>query len=462
MSFPRYERYKDSGIEWLGEVPEHWEISRLGFESWVRARLGWKGLKAEEYVDDGFVFLATPNIKGLSIDFENVNFINEYRYNESPEIQLRAGDVLLAKDGSTLGTVNIVRSLPRPTTVNSSIAVITPNKTLKGVYLYYLFQSSYMENTIQRIKGGMGVPHLFQEDLNKFYIPLPPIENQSIIVAFLDLETAKIDALIAEQQRLIELLKEKRQAVISHVVTKGLNPDAPMKDSGIEWLGEVPEHWDVLSIGKVTLNKCDGPFGSGLKSEHYTDAGVRVIRLQNIRQSGFDDTDAAFINEKYYWEKLNGHDVRQGDVLIAGLGDDRNTVGRACVAPDGIEPAMVKADCFRFRVLTERAQPEFIALQLSAGSSFDAGKLSSGSTRSRIPLSVMASRKIALPPRSEQQAIICFLQEESIKFNALTAEVQTAITLLQERRTALISAAVTGKIDVCSLVAAQADMEQAA
>jgi len=124
MSFAPYPEYKDSGVEWLGEVPGHWDISRLGFESWVRARLGWKGLKAEEYVDDGYVFLATPNIKQRNIDFENVNYIDEARYSESLEIALHIGDVLLAKDGSTLGTVNVVRDLPRPATVNSSIAVI--------------------------------------------------------------------------------------------------------------------------------------------------------------------------------------------------------------------------------------------------------------------------------------------------------------------------------------------------
>ena len=106
MSLPRYPSYKDSGVEWLGEVPAHWEVSRLGFESWVRARLGWKGLKAEEYVADGFAFLSTPNIKGLHIDFDNVNFISQERFDESPEIIIREGDVLLAKDGSTLGTVN--------------------------------------------------------------------------------------------------------------------------------------------------------------------------------------------------------------------------------------------------------------------------------------------------------------------------------------------------------------------
>src|SRR5579872_5906871 len=192
MSLPRYKRIKDSNIEWLGDVPEHWKISRLGFESWVRARLGWKGLKAEEYVDDGYIFLATPNIKGSEIDFENVNYISEFRYEESPEIKLRVGDVLLAKDGSTLGTVNVIRSLPRPATVNSSLAVITPGPRLDSVFLYYLFQSVYMIDTIQRIKGGMGVPHLFQEDLNKFVLALPPHAKQVAIAQFLDREVAKI------------------------------------------------------------------------------------------------------------------------------------------------------------------------------------------------------------------------------------------------------------------------------
>jgi type I restriction enzyme S subunit len=134
-----------------------------------------------------------------------------------------------------------------PATVNSSIAVITPHESVDSIFLFYLFQSAFMENTIQRIKGGMGVPHLFQEDLNKFYIPLPFLSEQSAIATFLDRETGKIDALVTEQEKLIDLLKEKRQTVISRAVTKGLDPAVPMKDSGIEWLDKVPEHWAVCA-----------------------------------------------------------------------------------------------------------------------------------------------------------------------------------------------------------------------
>lgn len=216
-------KFKDSGVKWLGEIPEGWEISKLGCEAWVRARLGWKGLKAEEYVTDGYVFLSTPNIKEREIDFANVNYINEQRYMESPEIQLKTGDVLLAKDGSTLGTVNFIKLLPKPATVNSSIAVITPYKQLDGLFLTYLFYSSFMKALIQLFRGGMGVPHLFQEDINKFNIPLPPISIQKKITEFLDKETSKIDSLISETESTIALLKEHRSALITNAVTGKIN-----------------------------------------------------------------------------------------------------------------------------------------------------------------------------------------------------------------------------------------------
>ena len=234
MNYSAYPGYKDSRIEWLGEIPEEWSHSKLGFESIVKARLGWKGLKADEYIASGYIFLATPNIKGNDIDFDNVNYITKERYEESPEIMLQLGDILVTKDGSTVGTTNVVRYLPEAATVNSSIAVVRPFQTLDSIYLYYFLSSSYVQNVIQRMKGGMGVPHLFQEDLRKFSIILPSLSEQTAIANFLDHETAKIDTLIAKQQRLIELLQEKRQALISHAVTKGLNPDAPMKDSRIK------------------------------------------------------------------------------------------------------------------------------------------------------------------------------------------------------------------------------------
>jgi type I restriction enzyme S subunit len=202
-----------------------------------------------------------------------------------------------------------------------------------------------------------------------------------------------------------------------------------------------------MKLARVTLDRCDGPFGSGLKSQHYSDEGVRVIRLQNIRHGKFDDRDAAFISPEYYRE-LGDHDVHAGDVLIAGLGDENNSVGRACVAPASIVPAMVKADCFRFRLDTKRANPFFVAYQLSSTARDLAGAFSSGTTRLRMNLTITSTRVMAMAPVEEQAEIVDELNEESAKLDALIAKVTLAIERLREYRTALISAAVTGKIDV--------------
>jgi type I restriction enzyme S subunit len=441
MSLPRYPKYKDSGVDWLGEVPEHWGVSKLGFEAWVRARLGWKGLKAEEYVDDGFVFLSTPNIKSTAIDFDDVNFISKERYAESPEIALREGDVLLAKDGSTLGTVNVVRSLPRPATVNSSIAVITPHSSMVGVYLYYLFQSSFMKDTIQQIKGGMGVPHLFQEDLNKFWVPVPQIPEQLELAAFLDRETKKIDAMVGEQRRLIELLKEKRQAVISHAVTKGLNPDAPMKDSSIEWLGEVPKHWELKAakrLFRLVVEPAPDDNDFELLSI-YTEIGVRPRKDLEAKGNKATTTDG-------YWM------VRKGDLIVNKLLAWMGAIGISDY--DGVtSPAY---DILRQRIPLE---PRFYDFLFRCGICFtEFRRYSRGimDMRLRLYFDELGQLLMPYPPEEEQRQIVSFLQAELPRFDDLTAEATHAIDLLQERRTALISAAVTGKIDVRGLATTEA------
>lgn len=209
----------DSGVEWIGEIPKHWGSSRLDFNCSVKARLGWKGLKASEYVDDGYLFLSTPNIKSREIDYVNVNYITKERYLESPEIMLKQGDVLLAKDGSTLGIVNVVRELPRPATVNGSIAVIRPNESIHSTYLYYYLSSNYMQHVIQQLKDGMGVPHLFQSDIRKFKLIVPPFSEQIQIANYLDEKTSELESVLNMVKIQIEKLKEYRQSLIYEAVT---------------------------------------------------------------------------------------------------------------------------------------------------------------------------------------------------------------------------------------------------
>ena len=425
MSFPRYESYKETGMEWLGEVPESWQLAKLGFETWVRARLGWKGLKAEEYVEEGFALLSTPNIKGRTIDFEEVNFISQERYDESPEIKLSEGDVLLAKDGSTLGIANVIRSLPRPATVNSSIAVVTPLKNLDSVFLYYLLCGTGMQQLIQQKKGGMGVPHLFQSDIVKFPIPFPGAIEQRAIASFLDRETAKIDALIAEQQRLIELLQEKRQAVISHAVTKGLNPNAPMKDSGVEWLGEVPEHWECLPLKRYVNNSnagevIDKSFWGGSDELLYTCA-IEPLWCDYL---GFPE-----------WKRTT-----EADLLLTRNGTPY--VHRPV-------PGSIYTNVVQRITLLPGKDREYLSAALQNSANNLKGY---GVSIESLNYQMWSTLPVPLPPLEEQASIIKAIKVETSKFDSLLVEVKSGIQLLQERRSALISAAVTGQIDVRGLV----------
>ncbi|WP_200411810.1 restriction endonuclease subunit S [Virgibacillus salexigens] len=210
---------KESGVNWIGSIPKHWGLSYFKYEIYIRARLGWKGLKAQEYVDKGIAFLSTPNIKGEYIEFNNVNYITRERYEESPEIKLSKSDVLLTKDGSTLGTVNVVRSLNEEATVNSSIAVLTPSDNLDAIYLYYLIMSDYIQNDIRLKKDGMGVPHLFQKDIRQFRLILPPLDEQRQISIYLDDKVQSINRIISNKDKLIFELENYKKSLIYEYVT---------------------------------------------------------------------------------------------------------------------------------------------------------------------------------------------------------------------------------------------------
>jgi type I restriction enzyme S subunit len=245
----------------------------------------------------------------------------------------------------------------------------------------------------------------------------------------------------------IALLNEQKQAIIHRAVTRGLDPSVPLKPSGIPWLGDIPRHWEVVALGRLCTARCDGPFGSGLKSMHYTDSGVRVIRLQNIGNGEFRDRGGAFISEEHY-ATLGDHGVSEGDLLVAGLGDDKIPAGRACIAPPELGLAMVKADCFRFRLRARRAIPAFIAKHLSATAAAATACLSTGATRLRINLSATAARSVALPPVEEQQSIIDFIGDANAPVDTAITHLDREIELLREYSARLIADVVTGKLDV--------------
>lgn len=438
---------KDPKAEWeipdVGTIPSSWKVSRLGYVATVKARLGWKGLKAEEYLDDGFALLSTPNIKGEhEIDFENVNYISRQRYLESPEIIIESGDVLLAKDGSTLGIVNAVRGLPKPSTVNSSIAVIRPNAILvNSLFLFRWLTSAFIQETIALVKDGQGVPHLFQEDIRKFRILLPPLANQIAIADFLDKETSRIDALIFKKERQIELLQEKRQAIITRAVTKGLDPNAKMKDSGVEWIGSIPNHWEEVDLRRRWL-----VIDCKHKTAVYTDEGYPVISTTEVKPGRLSLQTERRTTEKDYLDLIGeGRKPQKGDLIYS-----RNASLGVASYVDTDEPFCMGQDvCL---VKSSKESQLFLMYFLNSSVAKHQLKINSvGSTFSRINVEQIKQLVICRPPLSEQLEIAAFIDSRTAEITDLVNEISKSIDLLFEYRSSLITAAVSGQIDVSKL-----------
>lgn len=210
---------KSSDVEWLGKIPQNWKTIKLKYCTYIRARLGWKGLKADEYVEEGYPLLSAFNIINDKLDVNDVNYINQFRYDESPEIKLSVYDILLVKDGAGIGKCAIVEELKTPSTTNGSLAVITTENGLLSKYLYYYFLSKIFQKYIDRLKAGMGVPHLFQADLKEIQIPFASWSEQQQIVDYLDKKCAEIDELISIKQQKIEKLTEYKKSLIYEYVT---------------------------------------------------------------------------------------------------------------------------------------------------------------------------------------------------------------------------------------------------
>lgn len=273
------------------------------------------------------------------------------------------------------------------------------------------------------------LPSVSGRDLREMRIPLPPREEQRRIAEFLDRETAQIDELIAKQEQLISTLAERLDSRWSEL-----------------FVGLEREH-GLTPVRRLIRSIVDGPFGSSLTSAHYVDEGHRVIRLGNLGIWAFKDNDKAFIDAEYA-ETLAAHAVRSGDVLVAGLGDEKMPLGRACVAPEGLGPAIVKADCYRVRP-SRGVAPAYLAWALSAPPTRDQFQLlSRGTTRSRLNTTVVREARVPLPSTTEQEHVTSEFKVMIADHERLTKSAENVKALLGERRQALISAAVTGQIDV--------------
>ena len=442
MSFPRYPAYKDSGVEWLGEVPEHWEVTRLGF---LCSKIGSGKTPlggGEAYLAEGILFIRSQNVYDDGLYLDDVVYVSEATDSEQPWSRVFPGDVLLNITGASLGRTCLVPKDFQAANVNQHVCILRLADTALSHFVSMALKSSGMKSQFDAAQNGAAREGLNFAQISKLELAVGSPEEQVSIYTFLDHETAKIDALIAEQQRLIELLQEKRQAVISHAVTKGLNPDVPMKDSGVEWLGEVPEHWEVLELKRLNSLGSSITYGivqagphidDGVPYIRTSDMSGEILRLETCQRTSWE------IDEAYTRSK-----VQEGDLVIA----IRATVGKALVVPTELDGANLTQGTAKFSP-SGRVSSAFMKSGFSSSyCQAQIGACAKGATFLEITLDSLRRLAFGVPPIEEQLLITNFLENSCNEFDALLCQASTACILLKERRSALISAAVTGQIDV--------------
>ena len=410
-------------MAWLGEVPGHWEVVRLKHH----LRL------LTEKTDRRTHPVALENIESWSGRF--VPTETEF---QGEGVAFECGDILFGKLRPYLAKGLLATQAGEAV---GDFHVMRPGSSIAPRFAQYSILNHGFIDIVDGSTFGSKMPRASWEFIGSMPMPTPPLPEQTAIATFLDRETAKIDALVAEQERLIVLLQEKRQAVISHAVTKGLNPSAPMKDSGVQWLGKVPGHWVTVPLNyryEVLLGKMlDEKRITGMHLAPYlrnADVQWDRINTEDLPQMDFSGDD------------IDRYGLEVGDLLVCEGGE----VGRAAIWTGALDECYYQKALHRLRQRqADHDVPRFQFYLLNSAATLGVFTAGEGkSTIAHLTAEALRRYRFAYPPHNEQTEIVAFLDVETTKFNELVSEARTAITLLQERRSALISAAVTGQIDV--------------
>lgn len=447
MSLPRYPAYKESGFDWIAEIPVHWSVRKFRhsftesdekIDSEVIGQMlsvsGYRGIEVKEYddenrrrTDDELVGYRIVRPGQLVVNTMWLNYtglgVSEFEGHVSPAYRAYwIGDVLDKK---------YVHHMMRS------------GEFVKG---YTKFLTGIRPNSLQ----------MSRDDLMEFRLVEPPSDEQKAIATFLDRETAKIDALIAEQETLLALLAEKRQAIISHAVTKGLNPDAPMKDSGIPWLGVVPGHWEVIPIKRLTSSIEQG-WSPQCESYPVEDAAEwGVLKVGCVNGGVFSPTENKKLPDEL--DPINEYALKKNDLLISRA-NTRELVGSAAVVLEDWPRLLLCDKLYRLRMGEDQCDPSFVAAFLgcpASRSQIEVSATGASSSMLNIGQAAILEMPMPLPPPDEQREILRFIRIELDRVGQLWKESESAIALLKERRSALIAAAVTGQIDVRGAVDARA------
>lgn len=427
MKYKKYPNYKDSGVEWLGEVPENWDCTHIGLLFDIKAG---GDVKKEFFSEEKTNEFKYPIYTNTTVTRKVYGYSNRAFFKENTITVTGRGDIGFAvyRDHQFDAIIRLLVLSPR-------------NKENCKYFMYYI------NSVLNFNEGSSAINQLSTEQIKPYRVLIPTVREQQQIASFLDNSTSKIDTLIEKQIRLIELLKEKRQAVISHAVTKGINPNVKMKDSDVEWLGEIPEHWENKKVKYLLNDKLGikiGPFGSSLKLDDMVKNGYKVYGQENVINKNFTLGHRFISHSKF--ESMIVYKIEPDDILITMMG----TVGNCIVVPKNIEIGIIDSHLIKIRTNKQLITSKYFVNMIDKSNlvKVQIDLFSKGSIMQGLNSSIIKSLIFPTPPINEQKQILAYLDENTSKIDKLVEKAKKSIELLKEKRTALISAAVTGKIDV--------------
>jgi len=442
--YKRYERYKDSGVEWIGEMPEHWKKMSLKMlasnekNSFVDGPFG-SDLKNEEYQDDGIPLIQLNNIVDGKHILQNLKFISEEKAQELCRHIIYPNDIVIAKMAYPVARAARVNEEYDKYVIVADCVKLKPNITKCDIrFLVYVINCPYVRSQAEIVASGTTRLRISLGSLRNLQVFLPTLNEQKSIADYLDQKTAEMDSLIADKEKLIELLQEKRQAIITEAVTKGLNPNVKMKDSGIEWIGEIPEHWRLSKIKYESLinNKTLSESTDDDYEIDYIDISsvTSIGEIDGVQSLNFKDAPSRARRILY-----------KGDTIVSTV----RTYLKAIAFIENVQSNLICSTGFAVLTPLSKVVPKYLFyLMRSEKYVNEIVRRSVGVSYPAINASDIGALECAIPNKDEQKYIVEYLDNCTTQIDQLVNDIQTQIQKLKEYRQSLISEAVTGKIDV--------------
>ena len=444
---------KDTGIPWIGQLPESWAVATLKRTTYLKGRIGWQGLTTEEYLPNGNYLLVTgTDFEAGRVQWSRCSHVDEERYAEDPYIQLRENDLLITKDG-TIGKVAIVRDMPKPATLNSGVFVTRPLKTrYRQDFLYWVLVSDVFPEFIAFSMVGTTINHLYQKTFERFVYPLPQLPEQQRIAAYLDASCAAIDAAVAAKRHQLETLDALRRSIIQRAVTRGISTCEALESTGNAWMEQIPRGWKLVCLkriaeiqGGLTLGKqYEGP----LIERPY-------LRVGNVQDGHLDLADVSVIELPA--SVAADVELRPDDVLMTE-GGDLDKLGRGYLWKGEIAGCLHQNHIFAVRCYLHKLKPTFLAYVTAARYGRDYFEATGKKTTNLANTNTtkVGEFPIPLPPLTEQEAICVYLEAKLAEAKSIMSGIESQITTLTAYRKSLIHECVTGQRRI-----SQADVRQA-